>query len=64
MQMSCRWRRIEKAIMILGVRARDGKLKMEEMSGGTFTITNGGRFRLAALDADPEHAAIRYSRYA
>jgi len=35
---------IEKAIMDLGVRARDGKLKMEEMSGGTFTITNGGVF--------------------
>ncbi len=35
---------IEKTIMDLGVRARDGKLKMEEMSGGTFTITNGGVF--------------------
>jgi 2-oxoglutarate dehydrogenase E2 component (dihydrolipoamide succinyltransferase) len=35
---------IEKAIMDLGVRARDGKLKMEEMTGGTFTITNGGVF--------------------
>jgi 2-oxoglutarate dehydrogenase E2 component (dihydrolipoamide succinyltransferase) len=26
----------------LGRRARDGKLKLEELSGGTFTITNGG----------------------
>lgn len=35
---------IEKTIMDLGARARDGKLKMEEMTGGTFTITNGGVF--------------------
>jgi 2-oxoglutarate dehydrogenase E2 component (dihydrolipoamide succinyltransferase) len=35
---------IEKAIVDLGTRARDGKLKMEEMQGGTFTITNGGVF--------------------
>ncbi|MGQ0527952.1 MAG: 2-oxoglutarate dehydrogenase complex dihydrolipoyllysine-residue succinyltransferase [Alphaproteobacteria bacterium] len=35
---------IEKAIVDLGTRAREGKLKMEEMVGGTFTITNGGVF--------------------
>ncbi len=35
---------IEKNIGILGRRARDGKLSMEDMSGGTFTITNGGVF--------------------
>ena len=33
---------IEKAIAGLGKRARDGQLKIEEMQGGTFTITNGG----------------------
>ena len=33
---------IEKAIADFGKRARDGKLKIEEMQGGTFTITNGG----------------------
>ena len=33
---------IEKAIADLGKRARDGALKIEEMQGGTFTITNGG----------------------
>lgn len=33
---------IEKAIGDFGKRARDGKLGMDEMTGGTFTITNGG----------------------
>jgi 2-oxoglutarate dehydrogenase E2 component (dihydrolipoamide succinyltransferase) len=33
---------IEKAITDFGKRARDGQLKIEEMQGGTFTITNGG----------------------
>ena len=35
---------IESAIADLGTRARDGKLKLEELQGGTFTITNGGVF--------------------
>jgi len=33
---------IEKTIADFGKRARDGALKIEEMQGGTFTITNGG----------------------
>jgi 2-oxoglutarate dehydrogenase E2 component (dihydrolipoamide succinyltransferase) len=33
---------IEKTIADLGKRARDGQLKLEELQGGTFTITNGG----------------------
>jgi 2-oxoglutarate dehydrogenase E2 component (dihydrolipoamide succinyltransferase) len=33
---------IEKAIADYGRRAREGHLKIEEMQGGTFTITNGG----------------------
>ena len=33
---------IEKAIADFGRRARDGQLKIDEMQGGTFTITNGG----------------------
>jgi 2-oxoglutarate dehydrogenase E2 component (dihydrolipoamide succinyltransferase) len=33
---------IEKTIADLGKRARAGELKIEEMQGGTFTITNGG----------------------
>ncbi len=33
---------IEKKIAELGLRARDGKLSMAEMQGGSFTISNGG----------------------
>ncbi|MFZ4788884.1 MAG: 2-oxoglutarate dehydrogenase complex dihydrolipoyllysine-residue succinyltransferase [Beijerinckiaceae bacterium] len=33
---------VEKTIADFGKRARDGQLKIEEMQGGTFTITNGG----------------------
>ncbi len=33
---------IEKGIGALGAKARDGKLSMDDMSGGTFTISNGG----------------------
>ena len=33
---------VEKAIADFGRRARDGQLKIEEMQGGTFTISNGG----------------------
>jgi 2-oxoglutarate dehydrogenase E2 component (dihydrolipoamide succinyltransferase) len=35
---------IEKEIVKLATRARDNKLTIEEMTGGTFTITNGGIF--------------------
>ncbi len=35
---------VEKTIAELAVRARDNKLKSEELMGGTFTITNGGIF--------------------
>jgi 2-oxoglutarate dehydrogenase E2 component (dihydrolipoamide succinyltransferase) len=33
---------VEKSIMDLGKRARDGKLGLDEMQGATFTISNGG----------------------
>jgi len=35
---------IEKAVAALAAKARDSKLTIEEMTGGTFTITNGGVF--------------------
>ncbi|MBC8053180.1 MAG: 2-oxoglutarate dehydrogenase complex dihydrolipoyllysine-residue succinyltransferase [Sphingobacteriaceae bacterium] len=35
---------IEKAVMALALKARENKLSIEEMTGGTFTITNGGVF--------------------
>ncbi|HDL17390.1 MAG TPA: dihydrolipoyllysine-residue succinyltransferase, partial [Rhizobiales bacterium] len=51
---------IEKNIGILGRRARDGKLSMEDMSGGTFTITNGGVFGslLSTPILNPPQSAI------
>jgi 2-oxoglutarate dehydrogenase E2 component (dihydrolipoamide succinyltransferase) len=42
---------VEKKIGELGRKARDGKLSMEEMSGGTFTITNGGVY--GSLNSTP-----------
>ena len=35
---------MEKALADLAKRARDGKITVEDMAGGTFTITNGGVF--------------------
>jgi len=35
---------IEKGIKDLAIKARDGKLTIDDMTGGTFTITNGGVF--------------------
>ena len=35
---------VEKSIVDLGTKGRDGKLSMEDMMGGSFTITNGGVF--------------------
>ena len=35
---------IEKKIAEYGAKARDGKMSMEEMTGGTFSISNGGTF--------------------
>lgn len=35
---------VEKEIVSLGVKAKDGKLTMADLTGGTFTITNGGVF--------------------
>jgi 2-oxoglutarate dehydrogenase E2 component (dihydrolipoamide succinyltransferase) len=41
---SMNFAQIEKEIISLAKKARDGKLSIEEMQGGTFTITNGGVF--------------------
>ncbi|MFZ9719160.1 MAG: 2-oxo acid dehydrogenase subunit E2, partial [Chitinophagaceae bacterium] len=35
---------VEKAVVSLAAKARDNKLTLEELQGGTFTITNGGVF--------------------
>lgn len=51
---------LEQAIADLALRARDGKLSLEEMSGGTFTITNGGIFgsMLSTPILNPPQSAI------
>lgn len=51
---------IEKRIGDLGARARDGKLTLDELQGGTFTITNGGTFgsMLSTPILNPPQVAI------
>ena len=51
---------IESTIRDLGKRAQEGKVTMDEMSGGTFTITNGGVFGslLSTPIINPPQAAI------
>ena len=51
---------IEKQIRDFGARAKDGKIAIEEMTGGTFTITNGGTFgsMLSTPIINPPQSAI------
>ena len=51
---------VEKTINDLGKRARDGKLKLDELQGGTFTISNGGVYGslLSTPILNPPQSAI------
>jgi 2-oxoglutarate dehydrogenase E2 component (dihydrolipoamide succinyltransferase) len=51
---------IEKKIAEFGAKARDGKLSIEEMTGGTFSISNGGVFgsMLSTPIINPPQSAI------
>jgi 2-oxoglutarate dehydrogenase E2 component (dihydrolipoamide succinyltransferase) len=51
---------IEKKIAEFGIKARDGKLGIEEMTGGTFSISNGGVFgsMLSTPIINPPQSAI------
>ena len=51
---------IEKQIAEYGKRAQDGKLTMEELTGGTFSISNGGTFgsMLSTPIINPPQSAI------
>ncbi len=51
---------IEQAIRDMGTRARDGKLGIDELTGGTFSITNGGIFgsMLSTPILNPPQSAI------
>ena len=51
---------VEKTIALLGKKARDGTLSMDEMAGGTFTISNGGVYGslLSTPIINPPQSAI------
>ncbi len=51
---------LESKVVEFGQKARDGKLSLEELSGGTFTITNGGVFGslLSTPILNPPQSAI------
>src|SRR5690606_194991 len=51
---------IESEVIRLATRGRDGKLSIEEMTGGTFSITNGGVFgsMLSTPIINPPQSAI------
>ena len=51
---------IENSITQLGTKARDGKIKIEDLQGGTFTITNGGIYgsMLSTPILNPPQSAV------
>lgn len=51
---------IEKGIKALAIKGRDGKLSLDELQGGNFTITNGGVFGslLSTPIINPPQSAI------
>lgn len=51
---------VEKEVKRLAIRARDGEITVDEMTGGTFTITNGGVFgsMLSTPILNPPQSAI------
>ena len=51
---------VEKAIVYYGTKARDGKISVDDMAGGTFTISNGGVFGslLSTPILNPPQSAI------
>jgi 2-oxoglutarate dehydrogenase E2 component (dihydrolipoamide succinyltransferase) len=51
---------VEKDIKQLAIKVRDGKISIDEMTGGTFTITNGGVFgsMLSTPIINPPQSAI------
>ena len=51
---------IEKNIVLLGQKARDGKITIDDLQGGTFTITNGGIYgsMLSTPILNPPQSAV------
>jgi len=54
------FREVENEVKRLAIRARDGEITIDEMTGGTFTITNGGVFgsMLSTPILNPPQSAI------
>ena len=54
------FRGVESEVKRLAIRARDGQITVDEMTGGTFTITNGGVFgsMLSTPIINPPQSAI------
>ena len=54
------FRGVESEVKRLAIRARDGEITVDEMTGGTFTITNGGVFgsMLSTPIINPPQSAI------
>ena len=55
---------IEKTIAALGKRARDGQLTLDELQGGTFTITNGGIYGSLMSTPNSQRSAVRHPWHA
>ena len=49
---------IEQAIVDYAKKAKDGKIAIEDLTGGTFSITNGGTFRFYDVYPDHQPASI------
>ena len=55
---------LEKDIAGYAVKSREGKIGIDDLTGGVFTISNGGTYGSLLSDADPQPAAERYPRNA
>ena len=55
---------LEQAIGDYAVKAREGKISLEDLSGGTFTISNGGHLWIAAFHPYSQPSPKRHSGYA
>jgi 2-oxoglutarate dehydrogenase E2 component (dihydrolipoamide succinyltransferase) len=52
------FRGVEADIKRLAIKARDGQITVDDMTGGTFTITNGGVLKYVVYPINPPQSAI------
>jgi 2-oxoglutarate dehydrogenase E2 component (dihydrolipoamide succinyltransferase) len=50
------FRGVEADIKRLAIKARDGQITVDDMTGGTFTITNGGVLEVCCLPITPQQS--------